>query len=806
MYPFRLLPVFLSSLLAVEPVGAAIQRFTAGDNGGVYTVQEDGTLSFFRHQPVLVGPTWIQESLVNAGWVFEHLIGNGNGILYAANLQGELFRFADSVAGGVHSMAAATKVSLGNGWAEYQWLLGDGDGVIYVIDRVGDLFLYKHSQAADTVWPVGTARKIGNGWNSFRKVVAGRKGILYGISHAGEFFYYRDLLRNGSSNWEFGGSGLLVGTGWNRFQHVYSTGDGNIYGVDEGGRVFYYHLSVSAAGVADWSGSDPVNPVNPGTPVMPKLYRGVYAWPLSAAPGEQIGFHISLGGPARLRISRLRGTASGTPEQLIKPVTPDVLGTSLQPVLDVPARHGCGWEESFRLTIPDDWESGTYLFQCFRAAEPGAIDSLTTWEAPFVVKPAPSRRGKVACLLNVNTWNAYSAVWGGSHYSNQRSLLSFLRPFSDNSGNINSSERACLTRGEYHLGAGELWVQSWLEANGWRPDLFTDIDFHNGEDLSSYRALVVSTHPEYWSVQMYFRLRDYLNGGGTLIYLGGNGIYERVQLSADNSVMILNEGVDDPVPGTIHAFAALFRTATGPTLNERDLLSVATAACGVTGGGYAIVAGRHPFFQDVTSDPAGRIGTGWDPAIGDFRIGLHTDARGLFMNGQAAGLETDNAAAAGNIPAGCGTEEGTPTGVPLNPLPSNRRVLAFAAAADGGGDAEMCYVPLPRGGFVFSVGSITFGGMLLIEPAMQTLMRNVLQEACQPSPHILSFRRGSVAGSYLLEFHAHPAQNLLLQFTDDLALPWNTQAALIMRPDSNISTELIDSAAPQRFFRIIPGL
>src|SRR5262245_32535381 len=114
MSPLRLLPILLLGLIAVHNSRAAVQRFVAAYYGGVYTVEEDGTLSFFRYVPGGVGPGWVQESLANAGWFFDHLIGNGNGILYAATLEGELYRYADSVVGGVHSIAPGTKVSLGN--------------------------------------------------------------------------------------------------------------------------------------------------------------------------------------------------------------------------------------------------------------------------------------------------------------------------------------------------------------------------------------------------------------------------------------------------------------------------------------------------------------------------------------------------------------------------------------------------------------------------------------------------------------------------------------------------------------------
>ena len=48
--------------------------------------------------------------------------------------------------------------------------------------------------------------------------------------------------------------------------------------------------------------------------------------------------------------------------------------------------------------------------------------------------------------------------------------------------------------------------------------------------LSGYAALIMSTHPEYWSTEMYDALEKYLGEEGNLVYLGGNGIYWRVTI------------------------------------------------------------------------------------------------------------------------------------------------------------------------------------------------------------------------------------------------------------------------------------
>jgi hypothetical protein len=63
-------------------------------------------------------------------------------------------------------------------------------------------------------------------------------------------------------------------------------------------------------------------------------------------------------------------------------------------------------------------------------------------------------------------------------------------------------------------------------------------------DLDAYRILILSTHPEYWTVKMYAQLQNYLNAGGSLLYLGGNGIYEEGEYTDDQTGMIFLAGVE----------------------------------------------------------------------------------------------------------------------------------------------------------------------------------------------------------------------------------------------------------------------
>jgi len=779
--------LWVTAGIGVAEASAPYTRYVGAENGQIYAVGEDGSLTLFRHWPETSAPGWVAEAVSPAGggWDIEHFVYNTNGVIYGAFINGSLKYYLDTSVGGVHSWGPGTLnlVSLTNLWAEPQWLLGDGDGVIYAISRAGDLFYFRHGGDTDTNWISATGVLIGTNWN-YKLVVPGRNGALYGISHDGTIYYNRDLARDGTVNWAYP-TNVNIGNGWGRFQHVVSTGNGHLYGVEASGAVFYYHVSV-AAGVADWTGSDPVTPINPGAWAPPGLYQGIYCWPLSAAPGEHIHFMVSHDGPAVLRFVRMIGTNGPNPHEI--EMAQAAISATVQPVWNPPARRGCGWATNYTLTIPANWPSGTYSAHCYPS---GTNDSEESFEAAFVVKPAPASTAKVAVVANVNTWNAYNDRWGGSHYSDNRANLSFLRPITPGVGSARM--------GLFHLLAGELWVQGWLasiEGGAFRPDVLTDLDLHSGFDLHRYRCLVLSTHPEYWTDEMYDRLSAYLEGGGCLLYLGGNGLYERVSYSADRATLILDEGIDQREP-SLHSPNSLFRLTVAPNRHERNLLGVATAHCGVEGGGYTVIRTNHPFLHGVTPDATNMVGN---------LVGLATGPRGLNLNGKAAGLETDNVSSADLLIGDeCATLlTPTNTGVPLNPLPLGHVVLAKAYETNDGGDAEMTYYPHRGGGFVLSVGSVTFGGCLFADTNLATLLQTALHETCLPPSTITSFTNHA-PGSWRLSFRSRPGSPLVLERAFTLGSPWETVRTLDLGDDENSNfTDLVVSNATA-FFRIRHG-
>jgi N,N-dimethylformamidase len=73
----------------------------------------------------------------------------------------------------------------------------------------------------------------------------------------------------------------------------------------------------------------------------------------------------------------------------------------------------------------------------------------------------------------------------------------------------------------------DLYAWHWLSQEGFGPAVLDDrqLHTHGASALDGVEVLVLSAHPEYWTSHMLDALQGYLDQGGSVIYLGGNGLY-----------------------------------------------------------------------------------------------------------------------------------------------------------------------------------------------------------------------------------------------------------------------------------------
>jgi N,N-dimethylformamidase len=377
------------------------------------------------------------------------------------------------------------------------------------------------------------------------------------------------------------------------------------------------------------------------------------------------------------------------------------------------------WPIAFAVTIPTDAPSGMYVCRL-------ETDSGTERISFFVSASGSRARSDVAFLASTATYLAYANFndphvyfadererpsdprlrvaaerWGGGCYHTH----------ADGSGVHHSSHLRPLMnlRPRHHLWGfnADTLVTGWLHHEGVETDLITDHQLHSdgSELLDGYRVLVTGTHPEYWSTRMHDALVEFLERGGRLMYLGGNGFYWRVAFSSEWRGAIEVRRAEDgtrtweSTPGEYHhAFTGelggLWRRVGRPPN------SVAGVGFAAQGWGESVGYAR----QDASYDPrvafvfegvhethigtAGRVGGAAGEEIDRHDISLGSPLHSVVL-----------ARARGFGPEMVKTKEDFV--MSIAPTPSDPEVCA-----------DLVFFETSAGGAVFSVGSIAWAGSL----------------------------------------------------------------------------------------------
>lgn len=242
----------------------------------------------------------------------------------------------------------------------------------------------------------------------------------------------------------------------------------------------------------------------------PGLYVEGYAGQTSYAPGDELELHIaSSQGRIAIAIHRLGRDAEKVWE------TSDAAASD-PPIPDRASSHGCNWPVTYRMTIPDDWQSGYY--EATLSAEDGGGSYVhrgrrTARSSLFFVVRAktPGQQSKILLQLSTNTYNAYTNWGGHSLYAYhdrddvQGHRVSFHRPQDSQFANW---ERPFV---------------AWAESAGYRLDYAANSDLeYRPELLDKYRLILSVGHDEYWSAPMRDHLEQYIARGGNVAFFSGN--------------------------------------------------------------------------------------------------------------------------------------------------------------------------------------------------------------------------------------------------------------------------------------------
>ena len=395
-----------------------------------------------------------------------------------------------------------------------------------------------------------------------------------------------------------------------------------------------------------------------------------YADKLTALPGEELDLMIS----TKVKTFSIEFLRIGKDLQKIQEIN-DIPGIYQSIETKFPSAFGCKWESTYKYKIPDDISSGCYLIKLIG----NGTDDVSF--IPVIVKPE-NIKNQIAVIASTNTWHAYNS-WGGQNfYINYTSfpskyILNTQRPF--DLYLRNPVEDTCqITRD--HLLVGERFVWAWLERESFGYDIYSDSDLHSQEEfgnvLSKYKIIIISTHSEYWSFDMINHLREFIKNGGNVISLSGNTMFKEVEVPGQNLVFM------DGAYFSLQGF------------NEASVLGTAHDLRGFnTWDPYKVVKSNHWIFDGTNLKDGDLIG----------KEGLNVSTKG---KSGASGWETDK----------------------LYPnSPKNTTLLARGINPRGGG-ADITVYQESGGGSVFSTGSITYGGSLLVDNNITQITRNVINK------------------------------------------------------------------------------
>ena len=269
-----------------------------------------------------------------------------------------------------------------------------------------------------------------------------------------------------------------------------------------------------------------------------------------------------------------------------------------------------------------------------------------------------------------------------------------------------------LVDGPRHLGA-DLYLGDWLEKKGFEYDVATDEDLHGegNELLEYYRVVLTGTHPEYYTGPMMTAIEHYLERGGRLMYLGGNGFYWVTSVDPERPHLIEVRRCFSGSHDWSSAPGECYHSTTGELgglWRFRDRTPNKLVGVGFTAMGWS---GRAPGYvrrQGSFDERAAFIfeGIEEDEIIGDF---------GLVLGG-AAGDELDRIDHQLGTPPHAlllASSRGHDPGI--LPVLEDYNQINAAALIQGERTtvrADMVYFETPNDGAVFSVGSICWCGSL----------------------------------------------------------------------------------------------
>lgn len=450
-------------------------------------------------------------------------------------------------------------------------------------------------------------------------------------------------------------------------------------------------------------------------------------------PGEEVTAYINSSHPYQAELFRNGLTVDSVLQ----------IGSFKPMVQEVPDRFfvdtGLDWMPSFTYRLPEDISSGLYTLKISSVTDEEKFYNLS-----FVVSPKAEDYGKKTKLLvlaSTNNWQTYN-IWGGrSRYRNfensggssikqyvrliglkflpeslkkrlrevvkkniivsikdhpnaaQFQRLSIKRPHPNCS--INSTDPA--QQFTSHLAEGEWRILAWLEREKYSYDIVSGFELHNNPELlKEYSTLILSTHSEYWSKEMFSGLKTFYNEGGNVLNLSGNSIYREIEYFDDGSLRCVSLKFGETAEDETQVIGVRF-----------DMGGYGTCAP------YKVLEAGHWAFKGTNLKMNDSFGF---DCLNNQMDKLHPD----FIKDPAS--RPGMARLKGRGGSGWETDKLSST------APADIKLIAKGTNKFMGGADMVVREQDGQHGMLFSASSITFGGTLLVDQNCSRIINNVLEK------------------------------------------------------------------------------
>jgi N,N-dimethylformamidase len=388
------------------------------------------------------------------------------------------------------------------------------------------------------------------------------------------------------------------------------------------------------------------------------------------------------------------------------------------------------WATDFLLTVPE-LKSGVYSIVISESEDVDWNDRTSFDALPLFVGSSFGSLSKVALVLPTFSYRAYANNTFAESadprifkrkkasvskplydYAIDQNLHSLYSVHCDGSGvSLATLKRPQTTvradfdsqlQGFPHQFSADLAIVGWLEQLGISYDVLTDEMLHESRQIgpAGYVVAITGSHPEYASAEVLDAYDDFAAAGGSIMYLGGNGFYwsvgvgkscpEIIEVRRSEGTRTWTSGIGERRQQLDGRDGGIWRSLGRP---PNLTFGIGFSAHGFSGDGHyrantdvtkmPLPPRTKRFFEKVGSEPFGVAGLELDRVSREF--GSPSDVMVLA---------TAEAMPSGYLPT---LEE---FGGLDDLIPGPEEALARMIRGD------IVMRSLPKGGFIFSVGSI----------------------------------------------------------------------------------------------------